>query len=91
VAFFFFKHSSYGLLNFNMMSYASILLTLPYSAAVSECKFEFQVCKIVPRQCYQKKLEASQVSTLRKSACVHPEPEQSCHQVHDLTALRVML
>lgn len=74
-----------------MMSYASVLLTLPYSAAISECKFEFQVCKIVPRKCYQKKLEGSQVSTLMKSACIHPEPEQSSHQVHDRTALCVLL
>ncbi|OQU89939.1 hypothetical protein SORBI_3002G298201 [Sorghum bicolor] len=42
-----------------------------------------EVCKIVPRQCYQKNLECSQVSTLKKSASIQPEPEQSCHQVVD--------
>ncbi|CAD6223817.1 unnamed protein product [Miscanthus lutarioriparius] len=42
-----------------------------------------EVCKIVPRKCYQKKLEGSQVSILRKSASIQPEPEQSSRQVVD--------
>ena len=39
---------------------------------LNECQFQIQVCKIVPRQCYQKKLEGNQVSTLRKEVNLHP-------------------
>jgi hypothetical protein len=55
---------------------------LLYSAAISESRFEFQVCKIVPRQRYQKKLYGSQFQ---------PEPKQSIPQVHDITALCELL
>jgi hypothetical protein len=41
---------------------------------LNECQFQIQVCKIVPRQCYQKKLEGNQVSTQgRKSTSIQPE------------------
>ncbi|NP_001352995.1 Protein argonaute 18 [Zea mays] len=43
--------------------------------------FPIEVCKIAPKQCYQKKLEGSQFSTPRKSAWIHPEAEQSCPQI----------
>ncbi|KAF8700759.1 hypothetical protein HU200_034115 [Digitaria exilis] len=44
------------------------------------------VCKIVPRQRYQKKLDDSQVSILMKSTFqIQPEPKQSIHEVHGLT------
>nr|CAB3457911.1 unnamed protein product [Digitaria exilis]CAB3502506.1 unnamed protein product [Digitaria exilis]CAB3502510.1 unnamed protein product [Digitaria exilis] len=40
-----------------------------------------EVCKIVPRQRYQKKLDDSQVSILMKSTFqIQPEPKQSIHQ-----------
>ncbi|KAG2636871.1 protein argonaute 18-like isoform X3 [Panicum virgatum] len=40
-----------------------------------------EVCKIVPRQRYQKKLDGSQVSTLRKSTCQFQPEQQSICQV----------
>ncbi|CAN6205328.1 unnamed protein product [Urochloa humidicola] len=41
-----------------------------------------EVCKILPRQCYQKKLDGNQVSALRKSNCqFQPEPKKSIRQV----------
>lgn len=41
-----------------------------------------EVCKIVPRQRYQKKLDGSQVSILRESTCqFQPEPKKSIPQV----------
>nr|CAB3454270.1 unnamed protein product [Digitaria exilis] len=40
-----------------------------------------EVCKIVPRQRYQKKLDDSQVSILMKSTFqIQPEPKQSIHE-----------
>lgn len=53
-----------------------------YFAHLSKFSFGFQVCKIVPRQRYHKKLEGSQVSTPMKS---------SISKVHDLPVFWVNL
>jgi eukaryotic translation initiation factor 2C len=64
-----------------------VTLSLPYFMFLFLNPFGFQVCKIVPGQKYQKKLEGQQVSKLMDSICLDPPVrERNICQVLALTA-----